>query len=126
MLKILENLAALGLLFDVIGVFILGIPMVFNAKKDIFEESCTYYSFNQAQVNSLSKSRIDIPVGSIMLFIGFIFQFLATVRVSLPEWITIVGWIIAIIFPAYYCCRLRSQMVNHFVSAVEDMHKESK
>jgi hypothetical protein len=121
----LENLSALGLLFDGIGVFILGIPMFFNAKRGIYEESSTYYSFNEAQVQSLSRSRIDISVGSVVLIFGFVLQFLAALKVILPIWVIVPGWIIALIFPVIFYCWLRQRMVMYLVNTVQAMHTQS-
>ena len=120
-----ENLSALGLFWDGVGVFILGVTSVFKARKEIAAEAGTYYDFNPHEAKNKVSSRMDVSIGSLFLLVGFAFQFLAAVSACIPFYVCIAFWISCPVLTVYYYARGKSYMVNRWVAEIQQMAAES-
>lgn len=99
----LVNLSSLGLLWDGLGVFILGIPALLRLKSDIAENATMVLGWNPAEIKSLVSDKMDVSIGSVFLLIGFIMQLFATLKLQLiPNKFLIVWWLIPLLLIAYY------------------------
>jgi hypothetical protein len=82
MIDELFRLNSVGLIYDGVGVVILGFAFFTKSVKAMTVESGTYYGGNDALLKSLIQSRTDGMVGTLVLFLGFLFQFLGAVGVE--------------------------------------------
>lgn len=73
-LAFIQNFQAIGLIYDAVGILILGVPAFFRAVPEIKAQSGTYYNYNKALAESLSTARVDLTIGSIVLIVGFFLQ----------------------------------------------------
>jgi hypothetical protein len=73
-LTFIQNFQAIGLMYDAVGILVLGVPAFFRAVPEIQAQSGTYYNYNKALAESLSMARVDLTMGSVVLIVGFILQ----------------------------------------------------
>jgi hypothetical protein len=118
-LENLENLSALGLLWDGIGVFILGVPAIFKVRTEIAEEAGTYWGYNPHELRNKISGRMDISIGSIFLLLGFLFQFLSSVSVSMPLEFCVFFWFSAPGLMLFYYLRGRRSLVKLWTDELE-------
>lgn len=78
----MDNLTALGLLWDGVGIFVLGIPALFRVQYDIEREAGNYLKYNIHELRNRIATRVDIGIGSILLMVGFVLQLLASYQVT--------------------------------------------
>ena len=70
----MANLQSIGLLYDVAGILILGIPVMFRSVDKILAQSGTYWDYSRPVAKALSGATLDTFIGSILLSLGFAFQ----------------------------------------------------
>jgi len=75
--RLAQDFQAVGLIFDVAGVAILGVPAAFRMRSEIAAQMGTYWNYNPPLARALSASRVDISAGSLLLILGFAFQIAA-------------------------------------------------
>jgi len=95
----LFQLNAIGLVYDGVGVAILGFAFFSKSLDALLKESNAYYGGNAHLQKSLIQSQVDGITGTIFLFLGFILQFLGSVgvRCDLAGQILVVCLIVAAI-----------------------------
>ncbi len=79
----MDNLTALGLVWDGVGIFVLGIPALFRVRYDIEREAGNYLKYNIHELRNRIATRVDIGIGSILLMVGFVLQLLASYQVTI-------------------------------------------
>jgi len=125
----IQNYSALGLFWDGFGIFVLGVPAFFRARKDIATESGTYFDFNPYEIRNKVSSRIDITIGSLLLLGGFIFQFLGSLDLTPDSIVAIFYWVFCPVFVIYYYLLGKVWFVNRWASEIEktlrDREKDS-
>lgn len=119
----IDNLSALGLFWDGLGVLILGVTSIFKVKNEIAQEAGTYFDYNPHELKNKVASRMDISTGSIFLLIGFIFQFIASMSLKVPNEISIVFWIAALVLTSYYYIHGKSWLVNLWVKEIKNQYE---
>lgn len=72
--NIIENLQIIGLLYDVVGIGVLGIPALRRMTTEIAAQAGTYWNYNSELAKGLSEARVDTVAGSCLLIIGFLIQ----------------------------------------------------
>ena len=72
--QIAENLQIIGLLYDVVGIGVLGIPALRRMTTEIAAQAGTYWGYNSQLAKGLSEARVDTVAGSCLLIIGFLIQ----------------------------------------------------
>ena len=72
--EIAENLQIIGLLYDVVGIGVLGIPALRRMTTEIAAQAGTSWSYNSQLAKGLSETRVDTVAGSCLLIIGFSIQ----------------------------------------------------
>ena len=77
-LTFIQNFQVIGLVYDAVGILILGVPAFFRAVPEIKAQSGTYWNYNKALAESLSMARVDLTTGSVALIVGFILQLVGT------------------------------------------------
>ena len=75
-----HNFQSLGLIFDVAGIAILGVPAIFRMKSEVAAQMGTYWNYNLPLARARSISRVDITAGPILLILGFAFQIAASLE----------------------------------------------
>ncbi|MCP4269698.1 MAG: hypothetical protein GY777_29690 [Candidatus Brocadiaceae bacterium] len=120
LIKIIENQQAIGLLYDGIGVFILGIMSWHTAIPDLIKASSarTNEIPNIKLLQHLVKSRIDIMFGSIVLFLGFFIQFLSLIGVKFPIILNIIILVILFVILFYYLFCGRKQWASFYLKKI--------
>lgn len=109
---ILGNLSALGLLYDGIGIFILGVPSVILKDHNLQTNVQTYIGWNKHLLIYMLENRQDIAFGSLLLATGFIFQFLAVAQIRITNYILLCSWISLLVFPCFYIFRWRASIIR--------------
>lgn len=79
-------MTAIGLLYDIFGVGILGWALAVASDRAIKTQAGTYYTFSPPFLRALVAQRTDAQFGLFLLILGFIFQFLGAVKVYLGEY----------------------------------------
>lgn len=77
----LFQISSVGLLYDGVGVTILGFAFFSKSIKEMMVESGTYYGGNNALLQSLIHTRTDGITGTILLLIGFFLQWFGSLGV---------------------------------------------
>ena len=73
----IANLQTIGLIYDVAGILILGIPVMFRSVERIYSQSGTHWNYNRPVATALSGATLDALVGYILLTFGFALQIAA-------------------------------------------------
>ena len=96
-IRIGEDLQTIGLTYDLVGILILGYPLVMKGMKTIISRSGTYWDNNPHEVRRMLEERIDVGLGTLVLVVGFGMQIVAVQwAVKLPP---VWGWsLIAALF----------------------------
>lgn len=95
------NLMAAGLAFDGFGVLVLAYAFFVRSIDSLATESGTYYGGNNALLSSLIQARTDGIVGTLLLVIGFVLQWLAAVGISEPKVAGILYVLLAVLLAGY-------------------------
>lgn len=106
----LSNVNSMGLIYDGLGVLVLGAPGFFRVKKNIEEDSKTALGVSPAHVKALTLLRLDTAAGSILLFFGFVFQLIAGLGIRVPYAVCLVFWAILVAYPLTYWFYLRAKL----------------
>ena len=120
---ILTNAATLGLMYDALGISILGLPAFLRTKHDLKREAETHVGYNSAVLENAILLRMDTAIGTAMLVVGFIFQFLGSIGVRLS---ISVGWLAVIglaAFPLLYWLVWRRRLRVALLDAITEDYK---
>lgn len=104
---------ACGLVFDAIGVLLIGFAFFFKTKEEMFQEAGTHWGSNPHLLKSIIASKFDGMVGTFLLFIGFIYQAVGYGNFYQKE-IIIISYILLLIFLLIYFIFLRSRKINEW------------
>lgn len=115
----LSNPQVIGLLFDAIGICILGIPATYRMIQEIVAQSGTYYDANLHLAKALSENRIDLTVGSIMLLAGFGFQLIGTLDYFFIHPVGLLLCIACVLFLPLYFLFLRNWLSKLLLDRVK-------
>lgn len=108
----MDNLTALGLLWDGVGIFVLGIPALFRIQYDIEREAGSYLKYNIHELRNRIATRVDIGIGSILLMVGFVFQLLGTLDIAVEPTVLLHGlWAFCPVFLVVYYAFLRWRII---------------
>ncbi len=113
-------LNSVGLVFDGVGVVILGFAFFTRSVKAMAVESGTFYDGNDALIKSLIESRTDGIAGTLVLLLGFVLQLLSAIGVECVVaakvlLVSLVGLMLI------YCFLIRSRLVNKQLQAGKKM-----
>ena len=67
----MSSLQTIGLVYDFVGILILGVPLVTVGAKTIIARSGTYWDANPNEVRRMLAERIDVGLGTVVLAAGF-------------------------------------------------------
>ncbi len=95
---IAANAGALGLVYDGLGITILGLPAFLRTRRDLRQEAETHIGYNSAVLENAILLRLDTAAGSILLIIGFALQLIDRLGATLS---TPLAWILGLFLPAY-------------------------
>jgi hypothetical protein len=115
----ISNPQVVGLLFDAIGICILGIPATYRMVQEIVAQSGTYYDANPHLAKALSENRIDLTVGSIILLVGFGFQLIGTLDYFFIRPVGLLLCIACVLFLPLYFLFLRSWLSKLLLNRVK-------
>lgn len=71
-----QELQAIGLFLDLVGALLFAIPIL-KSRKEIEEESSTYWGYNPPLKKSMLRDRLLGIVGLFLLLLGFALQIVA-------------------------------------------------
>lgn len=126
MIEALQNLNVLGLIYDGVGVTVLGIPSLLESAKNTHRESATYWDGNKPLMQRLIRAKFDTSAGSILLIVGFVLQLLATLKVQGSLWAAVPLWVFVVALPTAYFASWRSKLVARFATSVAAMGQKSQ
>lgn len=116
-LSTLIHFTACGLVFDAIGVLLLGFAFFFKSKEAISLESGTYWDRNPHLLKSLLASKFDGILGTFYLFIGFVFQVLGYADIQ-HEISTVSAYGLLLLSLGIYFGGFRKRKVQEWESAI--------
>ncbi|MEE8057244.1 MAG: hypothetical protein V3T17_05340 [Pseudomonadales bacterium] len=122
----INNLTSLGLLWDGVGVFVLGAPSFLRTAAEIEKESGTYWDYNIHELRSKASLQVDVGVGSLLLLVGFLLQFLASLNIQLSvEWLVYILWLFCPAFLVFYFPYGRNKTIDTVTKKIESAIKQN-
>ena len=110
---------ALGLLYDIAGILILGVPSIFVPAETLAKESSSSYGGMSAGLaRRLAEWKIDTCIASVFLAIGFALQFTAAVGYVLLTYGAIVLWLLLVLGCTAYLL-LRTRAIRWYSARVQ-------
>lgn len=106
-----HNLGALGLLYDGFGILVLGVPSVLLGYSQIMDNSLSRIGWSKPLLCYMLETKFDICIGSTMLSIGFIFQYLSSINQNISIWLLYLSWLALPVIPLVYIF-LRKRIVK--------------
>ena len=94
--------AIIGLIYDIVGVFVLGFALAITTVKDLAAQAAAHYGYNPSAFDSLVNQRTDAWFGVSLLALGFMMQALGATGIAFPE----ICWIILPIILGLLCVAL--------------------
>ena len=112
------NLQTVGLIYDVAGILILGIPVMFRSVDRIYAQSGTYWDYSLPVAKALSGTTLDTFFGSILLTLGFALQIAAQLGfMTTPiTGVSLLGLLLLSV--SAYWIRLRTALTKRLVDRV--------
>lgn len=92
----LNDWTAIGLIYDIFGVIILGYALAFTSVKRLIDQAGTRWSSNRVAFDALVNQRTDARFGVLLLVVGFLMQILGAVGCAF----LVNGWIILLVILA--------------------------
>ena len=100
----MNDLQTIGLVYDLVGILVLGLPLVAKGMNTIINQSKTYWDINKPETERMLAERLDVGLGTLVLVLGFSLQ-IAAVQ-WFPKVPTVLGWTLIGALPgclvAYY------------------------
>ena len=119
----LGNMQAIGLMFDAIGILILGVPAIFRVIPEIKAQSGTYFDYNKSLAEALSAARVDLSIGSVALLLGFLFQLADTLGYYAVNWFGALMWALCMLLVPLHFLVIRPRLVVLILDAVMKAHQ---
>ena len=120
-LETLNNLNVLGLVYDGVGVTVLGIPFLLESAEDTYRESGTYWDSNDPLMQRMARTKFDTAAGSVLLITGFALQLFAALKIEGQPWVTWPLWGMVALLPIGYFYVWRKRLVIRYVEAVKKL-----
>ena len=116
---LIGNLQSIGLIYDVAGILILGIPVMFRSVDRILAQSSEYWDYSAPVAKALSSRTSDTFVGSILLSAGFILQIAAQIGcyATRNTGLFLIGALVLVVGLYWFC--LRRVVVNFLTSRAQ-------
>jgi hypothetical protein len=111
----LFHLGSVGLLYDGAGVVALGFSFFLKSTKAMMVESGTYYGGNDALLESLIQQRTDGVTGTLLLMVGFLLQWFASLGMHSDQSGKIL-FIVFIVISLAYVAFLRGKLMSLQIS----------
>ena len=112
------DLQTIGLTYDLVGILILGYPLVMKGMKSIISRSGTYWDNNPHEVRRMLEERIDVGLGTLVLVVGFGMQIVAVqCAVAMSP---VLGW--SLIAALIVCLVAYLAWIRRFVLARQEAH----
>lgn len=114
------DLQVMGLVFDLAGILVLGLPPLVRVVDEIAGQSGSHWDHNPKTVQILSAARVDLAAGSSLLAVGFGMQAAAICGFSVPS--AVAASLVLLGLPAIgllYFCWLRGFISAAVVARVE-------
>lgn len=70
----MTNLQTIGLVYDLVGILVLGVPLFAVGAKTIIARSGTYWDSNPNECRRMLAERMDVLIGTVVLALGFAMQ----------------------------------------------------
>lgn len=83
----MHDLQTVGLVYDLVGILVLGVPLCAVGTKTIVNRSATYWNANKPEAERMLGERMDVLVGTLVLAAGFVLQIVAAQQVVSPPWV---------------------------------------
>jgi hypothetical protein len=110
---------AIGLISDMIGILILGVPAVLAPSKLLAQESTSGYGgASKGLARRLSEWKIDTCVASLFLALGFLFQFIASIGYSIIFKWAVAIWVLLFLALSLYLL-FRKSMISRYTAIIQ-------
>ena len=111
---LLLQFTACGLIFDAIGVLLLGFAFFFKTKESISQEAGTYFNSNPYVLRSIVASKFDGMTGTALLFIGFVLQVFGYAGWE-NEVVLVFSYLVLVVFVFTYFAVLRKKSIDSWI-----------
>ena len=115
-----SNPSALGLLYDGVGIFVLGVPAMLSTTSDVMRASGTAWGYNPALIRANVLLRLDTGTGSLFLIAGFLLQFFGTSGFPLVPISGVLLLVALVGLGLAYWLWLRNKLTNSWVKSIVD------
>ena len=112
-------------MYDGIGVAIIGYAFFSKSVETITEESSTYWNANSSLLRSIVQARTDGVTGTILLFTGFVLQWLGSMGIQCEFASQILLGVLAVAILVYFI-GLRTYFIGKQVAKAQDILKTRK
>jgi hypothetical protein len=127
---LVTNVSALGLIYDGVGVFVLGVPAMLSTTADIRQMSGTAWGYNPQLIRATVRLRLDTGTGALFLIAGFLLQLFGALGVQLSPipGSFILGALVALSlsYGLWFRGRLTDTWVNSIVAGIEAQLEEQR
>ena len=113
------SFSACGLYYDVAGALLLGFAFFFKSKEQIINEAGINWDSDPHVLRNIASTKLDGTLGTVLLFIGFIYQILGITMVSNSH-ITIISYILLVFIIFLYFVCYRKIIVNKWCAELEE------
>ena len=124
----MTNLQTIGLLFDLVGILVLGVPLATVGVKTIIARSETYWDSNPNEYRRMLAERMDVGIGTVVLAFGFGMQ-IAGQYPSLATTPPLLGWsftAVLVVFLTVYVAWLRKFMLARQLARIGEIMGKAK
>ena len=115
-----SNPSALGLLYDGVGIFVLGVPAMLSTTSDVMRASGKALGYNPALIRANVLLRLDTGTGSLFLIAGFLLQFFGTSGFPLVPISGVLLLVALVGLGLAYWLWLRNKLTNSWVKSIVD------
>lgn len=129
-MALVTNASALGLVYDGVGIFVLGVPAMLSTTSDIMRTSGTAWGYNSELIRANVLLRIDTGTGALFLIAGFLLQLFGALGTQLSAvsgaLLLAVLLVLALAYGLWFRGRLSDGWVKSIVAGIEMKLEEQR
>ena len=125
--SILSNPQTIGLIYDVVGILILGIPLALRGRLPIVMQQATQrWDFSLPPAKEIIAARWDATFGTLVLAFGFALQIVAQYCAEVPPGCGVGLFVGLLTFGALYCFWFRRYTIERQMAKVAEQFEEKE
>ena len=113
-----QNLQFIGLIYDAVGILVLGIPFVTKSLDTVLEEAGTSWDYSPPIARSQVLQRLDTRIGTALLVVGFLLQAGAQICHQVPFSVGATLLLLLVLTISIYYAALRPRLRERHLEMV--------